>query len=217
MTGLLLPNGKQQFLDDNGDPLVGGLVYFYVPGTDTPKDTYQDPDQGILNTNPVVLDSRGEAIVYGTGDYRQVLKDADENQIYDVLTQGTQTAASASNTVILECTVDGSGSVPSSGICGDLYVPFDCTLTQWVIQGIGSGSVEIDIWAAAFVAGTPPTVANSIVASAPPTVTSSQSAQSSSLTGWVTAISAGTAVRFNINSVSTFTHFTISLVASRSS
>lgn len=87
MTATLLPNGKQQFLDDNGDPLVGGKVYFYIPATTTPKNTYQDEDQTILNTNPVILDARGEAIIYGTGRYRELLTDALDNTIYDVLTQ----------------------------------------------------------------------------------------------------------------------------------
>jgi hypothetical protein len=37
----LLPNGKQQFLSSNGAPLAGGTIQFYIPGTTTPKDTWQ--------------------------------------------------------------------------------------------------------------------------------------------------------------------------------
>lgn len=81
-----LPNGKQQFIDINGDPLIGGLVYHFVPGTTHPKNTWQDEGQTILNTNPVVLDARGQAVIFGTGKYRQVLKDIDENLIWDQLT-----------------------------------------------------------------------------------------------------------------------------------
>ncbi|HGM5182285.1 TPA: glycosyl hydrolase family 28-related protein [Pseudomonas aeruginosa] len=69
----LLPNGKQHFVDNNGHPLVGGRVYHYYVGTNTPKDTYQDSAQTIPNTNPIVLDARGEASIYGSGPYRQVL------------------------------------------------------------------------------------------------------------------------------------------------
>ncbi|MDI3575773.1 glycosyl hydrolase family 28-related protein [Pseudomonas aeruginosa] len=69
----LLPNGKQHFVDNNGHPLVGGRVYHYYVGTNTPKDTYQDSGQTIPNTNPIVLDARGEASIYGSGPYRQVL------------------------------------------------------------------------------------------------------------------------------------------------
>jgi hypothetical protein len=79
----LLPNGKQQFVDDNGDPLAGGFVYFYIPGTTTPKNTYQNSAQSILNTNPVVLDAAGQAVIYGSGTYRQIVRDADGNLIWD--------------------------------------------------------------------------------------------------------------------------------------
>jgi hypothetical protein len=78
-----LPNGKQQFIDINGKPLVGGFVHHYEVGTNTPKTTYQDFQQTIPNTNPVVLDARGQASIYGTGPYRQVLNDADGNLIWD--------------------------------------------------------------------------------------------------------------------------------------
>jgi hypothetical protein len=86
MTASLLPNGKQYFADPNGVPLAMGTVTFYVPGTSTPRDTWQDPGQTILNTNPVVLDSYGSAIIYGDGQYRQIVKDVDGNLIWDQLT-----------------------------------------------------------------------------------------------------------------------------------
>lgn len=85
----LLPNGEQVFLDDNGNPLANGTVDFYVPSTTTRKDTYQNPGATILNTNPVNLDSAGRAIIYGTGSYRQVVKDSAGNTIWDQLTAAT--------------------------------------------------------------------------------------------------------------------------------
>lgn len=83
MSAILLQNGKQAFTDANGHPLAGGRVYFYSPNTSTPKDTWQDSAQTILNTNPIILDARGEASIYGTGSYRQVLTDASLVQIWD--------------------------------------------------------------------------------------------------------------------------------------
>jgi hypothetical protein len=83
MTAAILPNGKCQFIDINGRPLVGGTVTFYEPGTLVLKDTWQDDDQTILNTNPIVLDSRGQAIIYGYGIYRQRVKDSLGNLIWD--------------------------------------------------------------------------------------------------------------------------------------
>lgn len=82
----LLANGEQYFTDNNGNPLAGGKVYFYIPSTTTPKDTWQDPDEGVTNTNPVILDAAGRAIIYGNGEYRQIVKDSTGNLIWDQLT-----------------------------------------------------------------------------------------------------------------------------------
>lgn len=59
----LSPLPIQKFFDNNGRPLVGGLLFTYAAGTTTPVDTYSDSG-GTLNTNPVVLDFRGEARVW---------------------------------------------------------------------------------------------------------------------------------------------------------
>lgn len=85
----LLPVPEQQWIDANGAPLANGTVAFYVPGTMTPKDTYQDSGETILNTNPVTLDAAGRAIIYGSGVYRAIVKDAGGNEIYDQLTADT--------------------------------------------------------------------------------------------------------------------------------
>lgn len=83
MAGVLVQNGKASFVDANGRPLSGGKVYFYAVGTNTPKDSFQDDQLTILNTNPVILNARGEASIYGSGAYRQVLRDASDVLIWD--------------------------------------------------------------------------------------------------------------------------------------
>lgn len=83
MPASLVPPAKLTFVDINGKPLVGGFVYMYEPLSLIFKDTWQDEDQNVLNTNPIVLDSRGQAVIYGTGNYRQILKDIDGNTIWD--------------------------------------------------------------------------------------------------------------------------------------
>lgn len=82
----LLPNGEQVFLDDNGSPLSIGKVYFYIPGTTTPKNTYQDSGGTILNTNPIILDAGGRAVIYGSGTYREVVVSNLGVTIWDQLT-----------------------------------------------------------------------------------------------------------------------------------
>lgn len=48
-----------QFFDDNGTPLVGGLIYVYSAGTTTPATTYTTIAGNVNNTNPIVLDAAG--------------------------------------------------------------------------------------------------------------------------------------------------------------
>lgn len=85
----LLPNGKQTFVDTNGVPLAGGTVDFYIPSTTTRKDTYQDSRLTIANANPVTLDSAGRAVIFGSGAYRQIVKDSLGNTIWDQETNGS--------------------------------------------------------------------------------------------------------------------------------
>lgn len=98
----LLPNGMQYFADDNGLPLSAACVYFYIPGTLSPKATYQNAAQTIANTNPVQLDAAGRAIIYGTGTYRQIVRASNGTitpcspagtQIWDQLTASTDSSA----------------------------------------------------------------------------------------------------------------------------
>jgi len=73
---------KFQAFDANGDPLSGGLVYTYAAGTTTEKTTYSDYDGQTANDNPVVLDSRGEAVIYLKGSYKIVLKTSADSTIW---------------------------------------------------------------------------------------------------------------------------------------
>ena len=63
----LAPTPKLQFFDLNGAPLSGGLLYTYAAGTTTPLASYTDSTGNFANTNPIVLDSRGEANVWLEG------------------------------------------------------------------------------------------------------------------------------------------------------
>lgn len=72
-----------QFCDANGHPFAGGTIATYIVGTDTPRDTWVDPEQVSLNTNPIVLDAAGRCLMWGDGEYRLVLKDAAGNLIWD--------------------------------------------------------------------------------------------------------------------------------------
>lgn len=92
----ILPMGETQFCDTNGVPLAGGSVYFYIPATTTPKTTWQDDAQSVPNSNPVILDSAGRAIIFGSGVYRQIVKDSLGNTIWDQITLDPLSAALSS-------------------------------------------------------------------------------------------------------------------------
>lgn len=81
----LTPVPKIQFFDANGHPLAGGKLYSYSAGTTTPLVTYTDQAGTSANTNPVILDSRGEASVWlGTGPYKLRLTTATDVDIWTV-------------------------------------------------------------------------------------------------------------------------------------
>ena len=82
-----LPPGKPQFCDANGNPLAGGFVYTYVPGTTTPQATYQDYLGAAANLNPIVLDAAGRWPIFANGDVRMIVQDSLGNQQYDIVTR----------------------------------------------------------------------------------------------------------------------------------
>lgn len=78
----LLPIPEQQFFDNNGDALANGKVYTYDSTGATPKATYSDQAGLNVNPNPVILDSAGRALIYGTGTYVLAVFDGSGNEIY---------------------------------------------------------------------------------------------------------------------------------------
>lgn len=68
----------EQYLDNAGALLAGGLVYTYAGGTTTPQATYTNATDGTPNANPVVLDSAGRASIWFTKgvSYKVVIKTA---------------------------------------------------------------------------------------------------------------------------------------------
>jgi hypothetical protein len=99
MTINVSPDPRLQFFGNDGKPLVGGKLYTYAAGTTTLLATYIDWYGVTPNTNPIILDSRGEASVWlGTARYKFVLKDANDVEVY------TQ------NNLIMSPGADGAGA-----------------------------------------------------------------------------------------------------------
>jgi hypothetical protein len=82
----LPPNPKFQQFDANGNPLTGGKLYTYLAGSSNPVNTYTDSSGSTANTNPIILDARGEADLWisDTVLYKFVLTDASDVEIWSV-------------------------------------------------------------------------------------------------------------------------------------
>jgi hypothetical protein len=86
MTAQLAPSFVFKAFDNNGNPLANGQLFSYAAGTSTPQATYVDSSQTTQNTNPVILNARGEANVWldPTLGYKVTLKDSFGNQIWSI-------------------------------------------------------------------------------------------------------------------------------------
>lgn len=80
----LAPNARWQGRNLTGQPAIGGKLYTYVHGTSTPKATYQDKNASVPNTNPVILDGKGEANIYWATDdlYKIELYTSSDQLVY---------------------------------------------------------------------------------------------------------------------------------------
>ena len=121
---LLSPYGiGQQFFDDNGVPLAGGLIYTYQAGSSTPLATYTTNAGTVANANPIVLDAAGrvpQEIWLLTGfSYKFVLQNADAvliqtlDNIYPIL-QNAPASAPAIPTGCIVLWSGSTGSIPAT-------------------------------------------------------------------------------------------------------
>jgi len=107
---------------------------------------------------------------------------------------------------IIGVTVDGGGSVVSTGSKGYKVIQEACTITGWTILGKEAGSVVIDIKKSTY-AGFPTT--SSIAGTEKPTLSSSQKNQDLALSTWTTSLAEGDILEFIIDSASALTRFNL--------
>jgi hypothetical protein len=120
MSTILSPAPKLQFFTEGGIPLAGGKLYSYAAGTTTPLATYTSSSGAQSNTNPIILDSRGEAAVWlGAASYKLKLTDSTDVEIWtsdNITTQDAINALTAFEASL--ASTQGSslvGYVPASG------------------------------------------------------------------------------------------------------
>jgi hypothetical protein len=113
-------------------------------------------------------------------------------------------------TASINFTIDGGGSVPTTGIWGQISIPTGCTVTGWVLTADASGSAVIDVLRSTY-AGFPTTT--SIAGTDKPTLSSTQKNENLSISAWgSTALSAGDQLQVNLNSVTTCTRLNLTLI-----
>lgn len=112
-TTVLTPTPWLQFFDANGNPLVGGKLYTYASGTTTLLTTYTDSTGVTPNTNPVILNSRGEAAIWlGAATYSFSLKDSLDTLIWTADgINGDVTAGSLATYIALMLGTTGASQV----------------------------------------------------------------------------------------------------------
>lgn len=81
MSAVLLPQARQRYYDNDGFPLSGGKLYTYDAGTSTPKAAYQNSAGTVPHSNPIILDAKGEAVIYWAGAYKVDLYASDDTQV----------------------------------------------------------------------------------------------------------------------------------------
>ena len=131
----LSPPPKLQFFGTDGLPLVGGKLYTYQAGTTTPLATFTDHTQATQNTNPIILDSAGQANVWlvDTTTYKYILRDPDDVLLFtvDYVSVPVTTNSFASPPAI------GSG-VPNEGTFTNLNV-----VDLMTLEGTGAAILNV--------------------------------------------------------------------------
>jgi len=122
-----------------------------------------------------------------------------------VICQGTSTPIdNYLNKGTVSLTIDGGGSVITTGEKGYIQMPYSGTITGWTVLGDQVGDIVIDVWKDTY-ANFPPTVADTIAGSEKPTLSSANKNQDLSLSTWTTSVSTGDIIAFNVDSAATVT------------
>lgn len=108
--------------------------------------------------------------------------------------------------------IDGGGSAITTGSKGSLSIPAAYTITGWTLVADASGSAVVDVKKSTY-SGFPTT--SSICGADKPTLSSVQKNQNLSVSAWTTAVTAGDVLEFNVDSATTVTRLTLTIVATK--
>lgn len=107
-------------------------------------------------------------------------------------------------------TIDGGGSAISTGVKGYIpYTPFAGTIVGAYLIADQSGSIVIDVWKDNAAV---PDNGDSITSATPPTLSSAQYSADTTLSSWGTSVAIGDRWGFNVDSATTVTRVTLTLI-----
>ena len=164
---VLAPEPKAQFFAADGTPLVGGKVFTYAAGTTTPLATFTDATANTPNTNPIILDARGECNLWFTAaaSYKVVLKtstDVLQWTVDNIATYGTMASQNFNNVnitggtitgVTLTVNVIGDVSGNAGTVTNGVYLDATQTLTNKTMTGMNTASTVKDSDGTAYAVG----------------------------------------------------------------
>lgn len=108
-------------------------------------------------------------------------------------------------------TIDGGGSVITTGLKGYLIISRDMQIRSWNLASDVSGTIRVDVWKDTF-ANAPPTVTDSIVGSEIPRLASAQFSRDTALATWSnTTVTNGDVIAFSADSAATVTRVTLTV------
>lgn len=141
------------FTDTSGNPLVGGKVYGFEPGTSSPKSTYPTRNDAENDTNPnahpVILDDYGWAQIWLSGRYKIQVDTASDTTVrtIDQIGDISEISTLARNEISDLITSNNSGNPNTDvdiaqGECRDFANTIDMILTSTLTKKIDTNWAE---------------------------------------------------------------------------
>lgn len=155
------------------------------------------------------------AITFAVGDY-VILNNAkvwEKADATDAVTSVLGQTGAVTFPVSIPFVIDGGGAVITTGIKGDVEIPFSGTITAWRLFADQAGDIVVDAWLDSY-ANFPPDVSDTIWGGSEPELSGVDHDEA---TGLSIAVTAGDILRVNVASAATLTRVTLSITMTRTS